>query len=442
MDNNERKQKHLTLEDRVIIETGLNAGSSMRAIALQLGKDPSTISKEVRKRRTHLERNTFNDSFNQCALLKECHRKNVCASGALTCQRRECRRCSRCNSMCPDFVRRDYHCPKLDRAPFVCNACSKKSGCRLQKAYYRAAKANSDYRSELVESRRGLNISEEDLIRLDGIVSPLIRQGQTPYMILKAHPEINLCEKTIYNYIDDCLLDVRNIDLPRKVRFRVRRHKPEFKVDKACRIGRTYNDFEAFIGKNPDTAVVQMDSVIGSVGGKCLLTIHFVQSSFMLAFLRDANTSQSVIDIFNTLDIQLGPKVFSRLFPVILTDNGSEFSNPKKIEDREHTTDEYSIHRTHVFYCDAGSPHQKGAIEVNHELIRRVLPKGSSFDSLTQEDIIRMMNHINSYKRKKLNNRSPYETFSFHFGEEVLYILGYESVPADQILLKPALLKK
>ena len=122
MDNNERKQKHLTLEDRVIIETGLNAGSSMRAIALQLGKDPSTISKEVRKRRTHLERNTFNDSFNQCALLKECHRKNVCASGALTCQRRECRRCSRCNSMCPDFVRRDYHCPKLDRAPFVCNA--------------------------------------------------------------------------------------------------------------------------------------------------------------------------------------------------------------------------------------------------------------------------------------------------------------------------------
>ena len=87
-----------------------------------------------------------------------------------------------------------------------------------------------------------------------------------------------------------------------------------------------------FIEKNPDTAVVQMDSVIGSKGGKCLLTIHFVDCSLMLAFLRDANTSKSVTDIFNQLDKGLTKETFSRLFPVILTDNGSEFSNPKAIE--------------------------------------------------------------------------------------------------------------
>jgi hypothetical protein len=143
-------------------------------------------------------------------------------------------------------------------------------------------------------------------------------------------------EKTIYNYIDDCLLEVRNIDLPRKVRFRVRRKKAEFKVDKGCRIGRSYKEFEAYMEKNPDTAVVQMDSVIGSVGGKCLLTIHFVESALMLAYLRDANTSQSVIDIYDRLDKNLGAKLFDRLFPVIVSDNGSEFSNPKKIEYREY----------------------------------------------------------------------------------------------------------
>jgi hypothetical protein len=109
-------------------------------------------------------------------------------------------------------------------------------------------------------------------------------------------------EKTIYNYIDACLFDVRNIDLPRKVKFRERYKKPEFKVEKGCRIGRNYESFGTFVNKNPDIAIVQMDSVIGTKGGKCLLTIHFVDTSLMLAFLREANTSKSVIDIFNHLD--------------------------------------------------------------------------------------------------------------------------------------------
>ena len=248
-------------------------------------------------------------------------------------------------------------------------------------------------------------------------------------------------EKTIYNYIDSCLLEVRNIDLPRKVRFRVRRKEKEFKVDKGCRLGRTFKDFEAYMEENPDLAVVQMDSVIGRVGGKCLLTIHFVGSSLMLAFLRDANTSQSVIDIINDLDKRLGQDLFNKLFPLILTDNGSEFSNPMKIEYRDPADPAALPFRTRVFYCDAGCPYQKGAIEVSHELIRRVLPKGTSFDELTQDDVNRMMDHINSYKRKKLNDRSPYETFSFHYGEEVLKLLGCTPVAAEDILLKPSLLK-
>ncbi len=200
------------------------------------------------------------------------------------------------------------------------------------------------------------------------------------------------------------------------MRFRERNKSPEFKVDKSCRVGRNYEEFENFIGKNTDTSVVQMDSVLGGKGGKCLLTIHFVNSSFMLAFLRDANTSKSVTDIFAYLYELLGDKTFKELFPVILTDNGSEFSNPNVIEE----PNKVSGLRTRIFYCDAGKPYQQGAIEVNHELIRRVLPKGTNLDQLTQENISLMMNHINSYKRKKLNNRSPYETFSFYYGKDVL----------------------
>ena len=151
-------------------------------------------------------------------------------------------------------------------------------------------------------------------------------------------------EKTLYNYVDACLFDVRNIDLPRKVKYRPRYKQPEFKVDRGCRIGRSYTDFQKFLEAYPETTVVQMDTVIGRVGGKCLLTIHFVETSLMLAFLRDANTSGSVIRIINALDRVLGAEAFNRLFPVILTDNGSEFSNQKEIEYRKTSP----LHRTHL----------------------------------------------------------------------------------------------
>lgn len=183
---------------------------------------------------------------------------------------------------------------------------------------------------------------------------------------------------------------------------------------------------------------MQMDSVIGKPGGKCLLTVHFVETSFMLAFLRESNTAGSVIHIFQALDRILGAKDFNHLFPVILTDNGSEFSNPKEIEYR----DTVPMRRTSLFYCDPSCPYQKGACEVNHELSRRILPKGESFDDLTQADISLMMNHINSYKRKKLNNRSPYDAFSFYYGEDLLKKLGCSPVAAENIILKPKLLKK
>jgi IS30 family transposase len=243
-------------------------------------------------------------------------------------------------------------------------------------------------------------------------------------------------ERTIYNYVNDLVLTVKNIDLPRKVRYRPRkRANKRFKVDKACVVGRSYKDFLVFMENNEDSAVVQMDTVEGRKGGKVLLTMCFVNSSFMLAYLRDANTSKSVTDIFQMLWEVLGTKYFMELFPVLLTDNGSEFSNPVAIE--------FGLtnnRRTHLFYCNPSSPFEKGVIENNHEFIRRILPKGTSFDSLTQGDIQRMLNHVNSYKRKKLNNKSPHETFAFLHGEEVLKRLEAEFISPQNIVLKPELL--
>ena len=243
----------------------------------------------------------------------------------------------------------------------------------------------------------------------------------------------------VYNYVDGCLFDIRNIDLPRKVKYRPRYKKPELKVDRGCRVGRNYHDYEVYMEQHPDTAVVQMDSVIGSKGGKVLLTIYFVNVSLMLGFLREANTSKSVIDIYDELYHRLGGQDFRKLFPVILTDNGSEFSNPKCIENGP---DGKGFQRTRIYYCNPSAPYQKAEIEVGHEFIRRILPKGRSFDELTQADVELMMNHINSYRRKKLNGKSPYEAFSFYYGEDLAERLRCHEVAAKDINLTARLLKK
>lgn len=245
-------------------------------------------------------------------------------------------------------------------------------------------------------------------------------------------------DKTIYKFIDLGLLNVKNIDLPRKVRFRNRKKETViYKIDKNCLEGRKYEDYKEFIKMHPDIPIVEMDSVEGIKSGKVLLTIHFVTSSFMLAFIREHNDVQSVIDIFNYMQKMVGLNKFKELFVVILTDNESEFSNPNEIEFDMNTGEQ----RTKIFYCHPSSPYEKGSCEVNHELLRRILPKGTSFNNLTQQDINLIMSHINSYKRKKLNNISPYEMFSTIYGEDTINKLGINKIEPNNVNLSPNLLK-
>jgi IS30 family transposase len=288
-----------------------------------------------------------------------------------------------------------------------------------------------------VESRAGANITEDELLSLDKFVSPLIRRGQSVHHIVANNPDqLAVSEKTIYRYVDGGLLQARNIDMPRVCRLRPRKAKPvEHKVDSGCRIGRTYSDFLAFQGQSGKPAV-EMDSVIGRVGGKVLLTLMFNSCDLMLAFIRERNTSQSVIDVFDMLYNLLGADCFKKLFPMLLGDNGSEFSNPKALE-----FDSDGARRTWVFYCDPYSSFQKPHVEVNHEFIRKVMPKGKPFDHLTQDKVNLMMSHINSYSREKLSDKSPYELFRFLYpGFGVLEKLNITKIPPNKILLKPSLM--
>lgn len=427
--------KHLTLSDRITIEKSIYRHLTFTSIGLLINKDISTISKEVRKHISCIKYGSFGRPFNSCAHHLSCQKKFICERS--DCSKKYCRYCRHCNDVCPDFL--PAPCPKLSKPPYVCNGCTDWNKCKLRKYTYSAHTAEKEYRLTFSESHKGISIDENEIARLDSIVSPLILKGQSIHHIyLNNLDSIMYSEKTIYNYIDYNLFNARNIDLPRKVRFKPRKSSEKrFKVDKTCRVGRTYNDFLVFLKENPDTAIVELDSVVGPTPGNVLLTIHFTDSILMLAFLREANTSQSVIDVFDRFYIELGPDTFRKLFPVILCDNGSEFSNPSAIE-----FDKEGNRRTYIFYCDPSAPYQKGAAENNHEFIRRIVPKGTSFDNYTQADINLMMNHINSYARKKLNDKSPYSVFSFLHGSDLLGFLGCNYIPPEDIILLPKLLKK
>lgn len=423
-------QKHLTLEDRNYIEQALNQNMTFKEIGKFLSKDPTTISKEVKKHRIRKEATSFNTNFNQCINKYNCTKRNLCS---LACKKK-CSNCISCNKFCDDF--QEELCLSLQRAPFVCNACSKKNGCRFIKFYYRALPSFNSYKHTLSTSRQGINLSADELCELDNIVSPLIKKGQTISHIYQTQ-NLKCSKSSLYNYLDRNQLSARNIDLPRRVRYSTRKKSRTPPKDTTIRNGRTYEDFERYLLDNPDTSIVEMDTVEGRKGGKVLLTMLFRNTKLMLAFLLNDKTVNSVLKVFNWLESILGNVLFEKTFPVILTDNGTEFSNPLSLEFNSD-----GIGRTRIFFCNPSASYQKGAIEKNHEFIRYVIPKGTAMDNLKQSDITKMINHINSLTRPSLNNAAPYDLAQILLDKEVLKKLNLKKVPANEIQLNTKLLKK
>lgn len=428
------KNKHLTLDDRYTIQHSLEERMSFKSIGSLLGKDCTTIAKEIKGHMVFEKKGAPCRPFNDCI-----HRRN-CTVNYHLCSpcnnNRHCSTCGKCTSVCERYEKEI--CTLLSKPPYVCNGCPQKHNCTLEKHMYNAHKAHMEYIEIRSESRSGFNLTEDELRQLNSVISPLLKNGQSLHHIMVNNADsISCCEKTAYVYINNNLFDARNIDMPRVVRFRPRKKKSvEPKVDKKCRIGRTYDDFKEFQKINPSLPVVELDSVEGVKGGPVLLTVHFVLPKLQLAFYRESNTSQSVIDIFNQLYESLGPDTYRKLFPVLLADNGTEFSNPEALE-----FDKNGNRRSYVFYCNPSSPGQKGACENNHEFIRRVIPKGVDMSKYSQDKIDLMMNHINSYSRPELGDKSPYAMFEFYYSKRILDLLGVQLISSNDIVLKPELLK-
>lgn len=430
---------HLTLEDRIQIQIKLDTGLSLSQIATDVGKNRSSISREIQKHRTSSNIGTAGRVSNRCVRRRTCKRTSICPDKP-DCMR-HCAACNLCNTVCEQF--QEEHCEKLNRVPYVCNGCTERTKCTLRKFFYDAKEADRAYRDMLSGCREGFNMTTGELRQIDKIVSPLIQNGQSIHHIYVNNANsLTVGERTIQRMMHENILTASILDQPRVCMLKPRKgNKQERKIDKNCRIGRTFEDFNNYIRSNPNVPYVEMDSVIGRTGGKVLLTMIFPSSELMLAFLRDTNTAQSANDCIDMLYNRLGGQDYRSLFPVLLTDNGSEFSNPTAME----YAPDGSL-RSRVFFCNPMASYQKPHVERNHELLRRILPKGTSFDSLSQEDVNLALSHINSYSRASIGDKTPFQIFAFQYGnalaERLLHLLCLKEIPPNEIVLRPRLLQK
>jgi len=222
----------------------------------------------------------------------------------------------------------------------------------------------------------------------------------------------------------------------RTVRYKKRRREQEAKVSPLKKINHHYKDFLKELEENPGIRVVEMDTVIGTKGGKVLQTVYWRKEKLMLAYLLSNKEMQGCVRTFDDLEERLGTEAFGKLFPIVLTDNGTEFADPDLFE-----CSQDGKRRMKLYYCDPRHSEQKGEIEKNHEYIRYVLPQGTSFDDLTQEKVDLMMSHINSTARPSLQGKTPIELALQHFGKDTVEKLGLRGIKADDVCLKPELLK-
>ena len=434
---NINKGKHLKLYNRIQIQNSLDEGMTLNAISNQLGKDPTTISKEIKRNRMFKAAKSVS-ILGKCQHHKTCKIKNLCNGECDTL----CKKCklSNCYRKCNAFSTKS--CTKLNRYPHVCNGCSDKIGCKLDKYYYRSNVAQTNYESMLSDSREGISLTQEELDNLDNLVSPLVKLGQSISHIHSSNSDkIPLSIKSLYNYVDAGCFEARNIDLRRKVKYKPRKKQVKVSTsnkDQKCRVGRTYDDFNTTIKDYNPMNVVEMDTVEGKKGKgePHILTLFFRNSSLMIGILIEHCTMECVNSAIDQIYTAIGEEAFRQAFPIILTDNGSEFKNPEAIE-----FDEFGNQRTRVFYCNPLASWQKGKIEKNHEYLRYIIPKGKSFKGLTQDKVTLMINHINSAYRHGLNGNTPIQLAELLLHKNVISELNLIEIPANEVHLKPALIK-
>lgn len=430
------KSKHLSEEERVVIQSMLDSRQSPYAIAKALNKSPSTITREIEKH------SQVTPMKNDCINYPHCKKIKIGNSYSCKYCHKMCKTCTvrNCTKMCSDYTR--VECEYISGSPHVCNGCDKIHLCKLEHRIYYALAAQNEYKASLVDKRIGFDLTEEQLAMIDEKVSPLVIAGHSPYAVVRELGEFIPCsEATLYRLIGAGLLTCRNIDLQERVKRKPRKHnkiknKDAYAIITEAKKGHLWSDYLGYL-KTHDEVAVQLDCVEGKrEDNAVIMTLYWPKEHMQLYFIMEKQNAENVVNTFDKIELAIGLQLFKEMFPIILTDNGHEFTD---IAGMERSCTVEGEKRTKIFFCEPNRSDEKGNCERNHRLLRKIIPKGTSLERFMQKDMTLITNHVNSYIRKSLGGICPYDTAMETYDEDFFVLLGLELIPYNLVNLTPEL---
>jgi len=432
--------KRLTLYERQKIEEGLDAGLSFRGIAALIGRNVTTVSREVKANRSRKDRKGHKGRA-ACRQRGTCRATGICKACAFPGT--VCRACPDfdCRGRCPVY-RKQVSCGRLDRAPWVCNGCPRRPyGCgRPTTMSYKAHVADTKADELRRESRRGFDMDPERARKATECISDCLARGLSPYEASAGYAEgLGVSESTIYRMVEAGIGGLANIQLERKVSFRPRNHaRPKSSTRHAK--ARSYGSF-CMLDSDRQASAVEMDCMEGrKCDAAAALTLYVRPAHLQIPLLLAKQAAEEVERALLHVKGICPEGLFEELFATVLTDNGGEFKDELALDGIFGG----SAKDPHLFYCDPRRSDQKGRCEKNHSELRQVLPKGRApFDELDAWDMATAASHVNSNPRRSLGGKSPIQMFKFLYGAaagSLLERLGIEEVPIDGLMLKPEVL--
>lgn len=369
--------KHINLEQRKIISSGLAHNKKLITIARELEIDPRSVSREVKRNRI---------SVNYSLETKP-------------------------------------NCNKLNRWPLVCSNCKLRysSKCTCIKYKYDAKIAQKQADANLVNSRKGIDLNSEEFSKLDSVIKKGVDENKSIYQIKIENSDIiEKSTTTLYRYINEGYLTTKRIDLPVAVKMKKRKHnkKYDYSNNKIDRTGHTYLDYLSFTYKNPGINVWQLD-FLGAIknDSKNILSFILPNVHFTILDIITNPNSNKVVKFFDELEEKIGINNFIELIPVILTDRDPSFADIEGICFSKITGEE----RCKIFFCDPYVSNQKPHVENINKQVRKFFPKGKSIDALSKKDVQKRNITLLNTPIKSLDGNTPNDAFKAVYGEDLLY---------------------
>ncbi len=425
--------KQLSFDERLIIQNLLsNPNITLKMIALTLNRSPKAIRYEMTH---HLRIVVRANTHNKCGRQNQCDHTRLCTH----CLQGHCKFCKHdnCNDLCPDFISTPI-CKHTSRFPYVCNNCPDAKTCKLPKVFYTADVAQKQRDDNVSSWKEGPKKSEAQMKTIVDAFEKGVKQSLSPDIIIHNN-QLDISVSTAYRYIHFRHMGaIINLDLKRQVKYKTRSSSKHvvIPINYDWLEGRRYEDYiERIENEDVSINIWQMDAILGKQGNdeKCVLSLLHTRSNLQLYYLLKEKSMLAVQRAFEIIKDVLGPELFSMTFPIILTDNGSEFHDPLSLE-TDASTGEKLIS---IYYCKARRSDQKGKCEKNHEHFRECVPKGKSMNALTQKDINYVSNMVNNYPRRSLNYNSPIDIATLSLNEKVLSLNKLKHLNIKQVKLTP-----